>query len=156
MWTDNIKMFRDKSEAMAEITEHKVVYIILLKFRQPSQRRAAYCIPHGLPPPQLFVFKIATNLSTSASSYFTQWSHTTGELFWWHFDPHIINPVITTATNEEMSLARFRKKVIHQIFLVFGKYAQLCQPKTWLTFGSKQLQIGLLSYIWVQKNIGQI
>ena len=38
-------------------------------FKQPSPRRAAYCIPHG-PPPQLFVFKIATNLSTSASSYF--------------------------------------------------------------------------------------
>ena len=29
----------------------------------------AYCIPHG--PPQLFVFKNATNLSTSASSYCT-------------------------------------------------------------------------------------
>ena len=37
---------------------------------QHKPRRAAYCIPHG-PPPQLFVFKIATNLSTSVFSYFT-------------------------------------------------------------------------------------
>ena len=41
--------------------------------KQPSPRRAAYCISHCLPPrpSQLFVFKIATNLSTPASSYFT-------------------------------------------------------------------------------------
>ena len=54
-------------------------YLIIIK--QPSSTRAAYCIPLGPPPPQLFVFKIATNLSTSASSYFTYPSHTTGELF---------------------------------------------------------------------------
>ena len=39
--------------------------------KQPLPRWAAYCISHGLLPPQLFVFKIATNLSTSASSYLT-------------------------------------------------------------------------------------
>ena len=43
-------------------------YLVLKELSSP--RRAAYCIPHG-PPPQLFVFKIATNLSTSAFSYFT-------------------------------------------------------------------------------------
>ena len=32
------------------------------RVKQSSPRRAAYCIPHGPPPPQLFVFKIATNL----------------------------------------------------------------------------------------------
>ena len=75
--------------------------------RQPSPRRAAYCIPHG-PPPQLFVFKIATNVSTSASSYVTQPSHTTGELFSSHFDLHIINPLITMANNEEMFVNAFQ------------------------------------------------
>ena len=31
--------------------------------KQPLLRRAAYCLPHDPPPPpQLFVFKIATNL----------------------------------------------------------------------------------------------
>ena len=44
--------------------------VLRIIIKQPSPRRAAYCIPHG-PLPQLFVFKIATNLSTSASSYFT-------------------------------------------------------------------------------------
>ena len=39
--------------------------------KQPPPRRAAYCIPLSPLPPQLFVFKIATNLSTYASSYFT-------------------------------------------------------------------------------------
>ena len=64
-------------------------YIVVFNlFKQHSPRRAAYCIPHSLPPPpspsppQLFVFKIANNLSTSASSYCTSLSHTTGELFW--------------------------------------------------------------------------
>ena len=37
--------------------------------KQPSPRRTAYCIPHG-PPPQLFVLKIVTYLSTSALSTF--------------------------------------------------------------------------------------
>ena len=72
-------------------------------FKQPSPRRAAYCIPHG-PPPQLFVFKIATNLST------------TGELFWWHFDPHIIKLLITLATNEEKLASAFQKKVYQILF----------------------------------------
>ena len=37
--------------------------ILCYKFRQPLARRAAYCIAHGPrpPPPQLFVFKMATN-----------------------------------------------------------------------------------------------
>ena len=49
--------------------------------------------------------------STSASPYFTQPSHTAGELFGWHFDPHITNPLITTATNEEMLVSAFQEKV---------------------------------------------
>ena len=75
--------------------------------KQPSPRRAAYCIPHG-PLPQLFVFKIATDVSTSASSYVTQPSHITGELFSSHFDLHIINPLITMANNEEMLVNAFQ------------------------------------------------
>ena len=50
--------------------------------------------PNGPPPPtQLFVFKIATNLSTSASSY-----------------SHIIKPLITMATNEEELVSTFQEK----------------------------------------------
>ena len=48
-----------------EVITKRKCYII----KQPSPRWVAYCIPHG--PPQLFVSKIATNLSTSAPSYFT-------------------------------------------------------------------------------------
>ena len=58
-----------------------------------------------------FVFQIANNLSTFASSFFTQPSHTTGELFWWHLDPHIINLLITTTTNGEMLVSVFQEKV---------------------------------------------
>ena len=76
----------------------------------------AVCLlyPH-IPPPQLFVFKIATNLSTFASSY-TLPSYITGELFWWHFDPHIINPSITMATNKEIFVSAFQEKSFQQIF----------------------------------------
>ena len=84
----------------------------LALIKQPSPRRVSYCIPHG-PPPQLIVFKIATYLSTSSSSYFTLPSHTTGKLFWWHFDHHIITPWITMST-----------RVYSRFFLVGGSWAR--------------------------------
>ena len=88
--------------------------------KQPSPRRAAYCIPHGPPPPppppppQFFVFKIATNLSTSASSYFTYNSHHIplgncfGDIL---ISIIIINPLITMATNEEKLVSAFQEKI---------------------------------------------
>ena len=50
-------------------------FVVIIIIKQPSPRRAAYSIPQGPLPPQLFVFKIATNLSTSASSYLAITNH---------------------------------------------------------------------------------
>ena len=71
---------------------------------------------------------------------------------WHYFDPYIINPSITTATNEEMLISAFQEKSFHQIFFWFGKYAQLGQPMTWLTFGSKQFQNCRLAAILNSRN----
>ena len=44
---------------------------------------------------------------------------TTGEWFWWYFDHHIINPLITTATKEEMLITVFQEKVSIRFFLIW-------------------------------------
>ena len=64
------------------------------------------------------------DLSTSASSYmyFTYPSHTTGKLFWWHFDPHITTLQILWALTKKCSLANFRNKLPSDLLLIW----QIC------------------------------
>ena len=68
-----------------------------------QKRGAAYCFPHSPPPPQVFVFKIGTNLWAFSS-------HITGEWFWWQFHPHIIDSLFITTTNTEMLCAAMSVK----------------------------------------------
>ena len=43
----------------------------------------------------------------------------TGELFWLHFDPHIINSLITTATKGEMFISAFQEKNPSPLLLIW-------------------------------------
>ena len=120
-WWKNYTKKLDMYYVRLEVKQRKQMCI----FKQSSSRRAAYCSPHGPPPPppQLFGFRITTNLSISASSYFT-YPHITGEVFMCHFDSHIINPLITKATNEEHLASAFQEKVFFNLANMFSNVSR--------------------------------
>ena len=85
---------------------------VMFHTRITHDKFRSYKIQNGHQSAILLFFSLSrkssmiADLCTSASH-----SHqiTPGD-FWGHFDSHIINPLITRATNKEILVAHFRKK----------------------------------------------
>ena len=89
----------------------------LLIVDQPSPRRAAYCIPHGPPPPpQLFVYQLL--LPHTSHSHHIPLGNCFGD---------ILIPISSTLKllwplTKKCSLAHFRNKLPSDLFLIW----QIC------------------------------